>query len=325
MAEPATTTQTLSMRPIVAEVLVDLSDRHPDLVVVTADARALTAGVERRHPARAVDVGIAEANLVGVAAGLARGGSKVVVAAMAPFLVRRAAEQIRIDVCRPGLDVTFLGVGGGLSYGSLGASHHVPEDLAAMSAMPGVRVFCPADVHDAAWAVREAVDGDGPGYVRLGARADTVVHDEAQPFSALQPRLLGPPGGALVVATGSTVAEALHAAQLLRDAAGPVRVLALTAVHPFPEQALFDAVRTATVVVTVEDHFALGGIAGRVALTLAGRHHLPFAALAVDDRPAPALDRDDLYHFYGINAATIARTVLELTHSRAGRAPCASS
>jgi transketolase len=303
-----------SMRPVVAELLADLGDHDPDLTVLAADAHALTAAFARRHPRRFIDVGIAESNLVGIAGGLARDGRRVVVAAMAPFLVRRAAEQIHLDVCRPKLAVTLLGVGGGLSYGSLGASHHVADDIGVMSAMPNTAVFCPADVYDAAWAVRQAVSGGGPAYVRLGAREETVVHAADATFAGDEPPVFGSAAGALVVAAGATVAEALRAAEIVGQHGVPARVFAPTRLRPFPGDPLLRAAARAPVVLTVEDHVTTGGLAGSAAQVLAGRWLGRFVALAVDDRAAPALDRAGLYRYHGIDAAAIARTLLGTGH-----------
>ncbi|QMU67383.1 transketolase family protein [Streptacidiphilus sp. P02-A3a] len=303
--------RTRSMRPAVALALAELGDRLPELVVLTADGQALATAFAARHPERFIDVGIAESNLMGVAAGLARTGYRVVVCGMAPFLVRRAAEQLRIDICRPGLDVTVLGVGGGLGYGTLGATHHVPEDLGALSVMPGTRVYCPADAREADWAVRDAVLGAGPGYVRLGAREDRLVHPPDAVFSTDEPRTFGGPAEAVVVAAGGTVAEALDAAELVRERGPRVQVLGLATVSPFPRAALLRAVAGASTVVTVEEHYGLGGLASRVAAALAGRWRGSFHALAVDDRSAPVLDRAGLFRFYGIDSAAIARVLTE--------------
>ncbi|MDH6118599.1 transketolase [Kitasatospora sp. GAS204A] len=313
-----------AMRPACAEVLAELGDRFEDLVVLAADGHALAMRFLRAHPERFVDVGIAEANLVGVAAGIARTGRRVVVGTMAPFLVRRAAEQIRLDVCQPGLDVTLVGIGGGLGYGTLGATHHVTEDLAALAAMPGTRVFCPVDVHDAAWALREAVAWPGPAYVRLGAREDEVVFTADQEFSVDRPRAFGEPGGALVVATGATVPQALRAAERVRATGLPVQVLALTCVAPFPSAAVAAAARTARVVVTVEEHLAAGGLASGTALALAGWWHGRFVPLAVDGRRAPVADRGELFRFYGIDSHAISCALLAPA-SEPGVTACASS
>jgi transketolase len=301
---------TRSMRPVVAELIAELGERHPELVVLAADARALTMPFQRRYPRRFFDVGIAEANLVGVASGLARAGHRVVVAAMAPFLIRRAAEQLRIDVCGAALDVTLLGVGGGLSYGTLGATHHAAEDLGAAAAMPGMRVFCPADVHDAAWAVAESVTGSGPAYVRLSAREEPVVHDPAQRFHIDEPSVLGTGQDAVIIAAGATVAEALRAVEIAGPQRVTARILALTAVAPFPQAAVRRIAGGARVVITVEDHYAAGGLAAHTALALAGRWTGRLVPLAVDHRPAPVADRAGLFGFYGIDAPAIARALI---------------
>lgn len=301
----------LAMRPAIAELLAGLGDELPGLVVLAADGQALTVKFAERHPGRFIDVGIAESNLIGVAAGLARAGHRVVVCGMAPFLVRRAAEQIRIDICHPGLNVTVLGVGGGLGYGTLGPTHHVPEDAGAFTVMPGTRVFCPADVYDAAWAVRAAVLGSGPAYVRLGARTDEVVHASDASFCASEPRTFGAlSAAALVVAAGGTVAHAIAAIEQVRRHGLQAQVLSLTQVSPFPADALLRAAAGARTVVTAEEHYAHGGLASHAALVLAGRWHGRFQALAVDDRPAPVLDRLGLFRFFGIDSAAIASALL---------------
>jgi transketolase len=300
------------MRPAVAETLAELGDRHPELVVLAADGHALATTFARRHPRRFIDVGIAEANLVGVASGLARDGHRVVVGTMAPFLVRRAAEQIRLDVCRAALDVTFIGVGGGLAYGPLGATHHTTEDLGAMAAMPMDLVLNPVDAHDAAWAVRQAVAHPGPAYVRLGAREDEVVFRGDEPFAPDRPREFGPPDGTtLVLAMGATVPEAVRAAREATAAGRPTRVLALAGPAPFPAAAVVRAARDASAVITVEEHLPHGGLAARTALALAGHWHGRFTALAVDGRPAPVGDRRELFRFHGIDASAVTRAIFD--------------
>ncbi|NLU74409.1 hypothetical protein HCC61_17265 [Streptomyces sp. HNM0575] len=168
-----------TMRATCAPVIADAVAGDERVITLGADGQALFTGVLRDHPGRYVETGIAESNLVGVAAGLARTGRIAVVGAMAPFLVRRAYEQICLDVCVPRLPVVLLGVGGGVGYGHLGPSHHAPDDVALMSALPHMRVFCPADAEDAAdllrWLLPPAGSVSGPAYVRLAARPDPVA------------------------------------------------------------------------------------------------------------------------------------------------------
>ncbi|MGW1615819.1 transketolase family protein [Streptomyces sp. NPDC002285] len=298
------------MRPVVAQTLVDLGSRFADLVVMAADGHALGALFAERFPERFIDVGIAEANLVGVASGLARGGYKVVVGTMAPFLVRRAFEQIRLDVCQPGLDVTFLGVGGGLAYGSLGPTHHIVDDLGLMAAMPDCPVFAPVDIHDARWAVAEAVSRPGPAYVRLGARDDEIVHHGGERFSCDEPLSFGDAGEHLVLAIGATVPEALRAAADATASGHRVRVLALAGLSPFPAQAVRRAAQTASSVISVEEHDPASGLGARTAIELAGWWHGKFTALGVDARHGPAADRTELFRFHGIDSRALARVLL---------------
>lgn len=166
------TTTPPTMRTALAAALAEAVDADPALITLGADGHALFQGVMARHPRRYVDVGIAEANLVGVAAGLARSGLRPVAAAMAPFLVRRAYEQLRLDVCVPALPVVLLGVGGGLGYGPLGPTHHATDDITLMSALPHMSVHCPADAADAVSILRSVLSSGGPAYVRLSARQD---------------------------------------------------------------------------------------------------------------------------------------------------------
>ncbi len=300
------------MRPAVARVLGEAADADPALVVLGADGHGLAVRVRESHPDRYIDVGIAEANLVGVASGLARAGRPVVVGTMAPFLTRRAAEQIRNDVCNPGLNVTFLGVGGGVSYGTLGPTHHVPEDLGFFASLPHTRVFCPTDVVDAAWSVRQALAWPGPAYVRLGAREDRVVHAGGEPFDVAG-LLVRPAGQALAIATGIGVPVALDAADALARHGIRLGVLALTAVKPFPAQRIRELAGPVRTVAVVEEHLADSGIGSRTARALVGRWQGRFLAHAIDERYPPLGDRAELLAHFGITAEAVTTSVLDAT------------
>lgn len=308
------TTQTSpqqSMRPPIAELLAAMGDADPNLVVLAADGRALATPFAARHPSRFFDVGIAEATVIGVAGGLAREGWRVVVCGMAPFLVRRAVEQIRLDVCGPKLDVSILGVGGGVGYGGLGSSHHVPEDLGTMMSMPHMRVYCPADVSDALWAVERAATGPGPAYVRLAAREVMPVHQQEPPPSTDGCRTSGEQHETVVISTGSTVGPAREAVLRAREAGLSTGVLELVQVWPFPYRAVADEVTAARRVVVVEEHLAGSGIGARTALALCGRWHGTAAFLAIHEGPTPPGELDVLTRHYGIDADSIFRAITD--------------
>ncbi len=299
------------MRPAVAECLAEAAEADDSLVLVVADGHALGLPLKAAHPERFIDVGIAEATLVGVAAGIARTGRRVVAAAMAPFLTRRAAEQARNDVCNANLPVTFIGVGGGLSYGPLGPTHHAPEDLVTFANMPNTRVFCPADAPSAAWSVRQALSLARPAYVRLGARADRLVFVGSAPHDAARGDLLRGPEAAdvLLVSTGATVAVALDAADELARRGVTASVFALTLVSPFPESRIRELAARARVVCVVEEHVRSGGIGEATARVLAGRPN-SMCFHSVDNRYPPVAEREDLFTFYGIDTAHVVEGVV---------------
>ncbi|MEV0694521.1 transketolase C-terminal domain-containing protein [Streptomyces sp. NPDC050388] len=298
------------MRPAVAECLAEAAESDESLVLVVADGHALGLSLKAAHPERFIDVGIAEATLVGVAAGIARTGRRVVAAAMAPFLTRRATEQVRNDVCNAGLPVTFIGVGGGLGYGTLGPTHHAPEDLVTFANMPHTQVFCPADAPSAAWAVRQALSFAGPAYVRLGARADRLVFEGATPRDASQGDLLRGPEDTdvLLISAGATVAVALDAVDELTRRGVTASVLALTLVSPFPESRVRELASRARVVCVVEEHLRSGGIGEATARVLADRQG-SMCFHSVDNRYPPVAGREDLFTFYGIDVGHVVESV----------------
>lgn len=293
------------MRKACAAAVADLGEQDPDLVALGADGFSVFTEFAARYPDRFIDVGIAEANLVGIASGLARSGKRVMVATIAAFLLRRAYEHIRNDVCVADLPVTFIGLGGGLAYGRLGPTHHLIEDVALFSMMPNTTVFVPADVHDAVWAVRQAANL-GPVYVRLGARDDPLVHTGNERFEVGIPHILRAGTNVAVVANGICVAEALAAADCLAMEGFDAAVVNVHTVKPLAPAALDDALGAVPAVVVVEEHHRSGGL-GALAREYCGvRLGDRLALLGVDDRKAPIGTREELLRFYGLDREAIA-------------------
>lgn len=305
---------TASMRPACAATLLEAARADPALVVLGADGRALGADVAQHFPQRYLDVGVAEANLVGVASGLARTGLRPVVGTIAAFLVRRANEQIRNDVCNARLNVTFVGVGGGLSYGNLGATHHAVEDLGFFGSLPGTSVYCPADAHDAVVCLRRALAAEGPAYVRIGARPDPLVLDEHD--GADDPRILRRGDDAVVFCAGGTVHEALRAHELLAARGIGTEVVAVACWKPLDAGAVTAVLRRHRTVVVAEEHVAAGGLGAALAARSAHCGGGVVRSLSIDDRYPPVGDRAALLSFYGIDAAGIARAVEEARDRR---------
>ncbi|GGP76135.1 transketolase family protein [Saccharothrix coeruleofusca] len=300
-----------TMRAACAPLIEESVRRCADVMTLGADGHALFAPVLRTRPDRFVEVGIAEANLVGIAAGLARTGWRPVVGAMAPFLVRRAYEQLRVDVSIPRLPVVLLGVGGGLSYGALGPTHHTVDDVALMSALPSMDIYCPADAADAAAVLRHCLPPAAPTYVRLTARQDPQVFSADTVGDPREVRLLRDGRDVLVLATGRCAAEALAAADECADRGVDVAVGVVTCLRPFPDAQVAALAQRWPLIVTAAEALRFGGLGARVAAAVAD-HPVRLVQLAVDHRHPPVAAHEELLGFYGLDRTAIAAAVATL-------------
>jgi transketolase len=245
------------------ERLIELAETSPDIVVMTAENRAAIRNIPARLGSRFIDVGIAEQTMVGAAAGLALRGRVVVVHALATFLTMRAFEFIRTDVGIAQLPVTFVGAFAGFLSEANGPTHQALEDLSLMRGIPGMRVCCPADEEEMADALACAVADRAPWYIRYNSRCPAFRHR-----TRLAPR------SAEVVTEGTDVAlltcgclarECYEAAARLADAGISIRLVNMRTLEPVDQEAILQAARETSLVVTVEDHFAIGGLATIVA------------------------------------------------------------
>lgn len=218
-----------------------------------------------RWPDRFYNCGVAEANMMSVAAGMGLCGLRPVVYTIVPFVTTRCLEQIRVDVCYHHSPVTIVGVGGGLSYAELGATHHSCEDIAFLRELPGMRVLCPADAHEVRGAFRAAVSGHEPTYIRIGKKGEPLLHAAPPDYQIGEPLVLRAGTEVCVLATGNIVSSALGAAESLAVRGISVRVISFHTVKPLNATVLADLFREFRLVVTVEEHSLLGGLGGAVA------------------------------------------------------------
>lgn len=276
-----------------------------------ADGRSIFEELARRFPDRFVDVGIAESSLIGVAAGLARAGKVVVVSAIASFLLRRAYEQIRVDVADPGLPVKLVGVGGGLSYGTLGPTHHMVEDLALTRTMPNMAVFVPCDASQAQAALRAALDWPGPAYVRLGTGDEPLIHLESSALAPGEPEVLRSGEDLLIFATGGCVREALQAADELAESGLRAGVVNVHTFHPWRRESFQELLDRAGAVLVVEEHSRVGGLGDALAGMCCGRP-VRFAQLGIRAEYPPVGARDELLFFFGLDRSAIVRAAVRL-------------
>jgi transketolase len=250
------------MRTAFIDELGILAEADPRIWLVTGDLgfSVLDAFAER-FPDRFVNAGVAEQNMMGVASGLARMGAHVFVYSIANFPTFRCLEQIRNDVCYPGLGVTIVSVGSGFSYGSHGSTHHAIEDLAVMRALPNIVVVSPGDPTEARFATRALAERDGPSYLRLGKAGEATVASAVDGrFELGSMRSIRNGTDVTLIATGSILTVAVAAADELEQDGLSVRVLSAHTLRPFDGATLLRALSETAGVVTVEEHRLIGGL-----------------------------------------------------------------
>ncbi len=258
------------MRNAFAKTLTELAADDERLVLLSGDiGNRMFDGFKTACPDRFFNCGVAEANMMSMAAGLAMSGLRPVVYTIVPFVTTRCLEQIRVDVCYHHVPVVIVGVGGGLSYASLGATHHSCEDLALMRALPHMRVVCPGDAHETRAALKAAVALSEPVYLRLGKKGEPLVHS-AEPALEIGRAITVREGAdAVLLSTGNLLPTAVEVADLLAPEGLVLRVVSVHTVKPLDETALADAFQTTPLVATLEEHSLLGGLGGAVAEWLA--------------------------------------------------------
>lgn len=275
------------MRNVFADEVTRLGAADPRLVLLSGDiGNRLFDRFKDGCPGRFFNCGIAEANMMGLAAGMALEGLRPVVYTIAPFTTTRCLEQIRVDACYNHAPVIIVGTGAGLSYAELGPTHHSCEDIAILRALPGMTVFCPCDPVELRLGLKASLDHDGPVYIRLGKKGEPVLHAAPPALRLGEALTLREGRDACLIATGTLMAEVLRAADLLAGAGIAARVESFHTVKPLDEARLAELFAGCGVVLAIEEHSRIGGLGGAIAEWLAARPAPPRARLlscAVDD------------------------------------------
>jgi len=296
-----------------AEELTALAEADPRIVAVCNDSVGssnLTA-FRRAFPQRLVNVGIAEQNMVGVAAGLANGGLRPFVCAASPFLTGRALEQIKADVAYSGFPVVLCGMSPGMAYGELGPTHHSIEDLAWMRAIDELAVIVPADPAETRAAMRWAVAANRPCFLRIGRTKVPAVSPEGQGFELGRASVLRRGDDVTIVAIGTMVSRALDAAQRLAQQGVEARVINAASLKPLDEATILAAARETRGIVTVEEAVVQGGLGSAVAELVSQQHPTRMRILGVTGF-APTGSASFLFEHFGLTAANIAERALDL-------------
>ena len=303
----------IATRAAYGKALVELADQEPNLVVLDADlsGSTMTKEFSKDHPDRFFNMGIAEANMVGVAAGLAACGKKPFVNSFAMFSAGRAWEQVRNSVAYPGLNVKVIGSHGGLSVGEDGATHQCIEDLAIMRTIPNMTVLCPCDGNEMRQAVKALLDYDGPAYMRLGRLAVETVTDrvEGYDFQIGKGVLLRDGEDVTVVAVGMMVQMALKAADLLAEEGISVRVIDMHTIKPLDQEILLAAARATGCIVTTEEANVVGGLGSAVSEYLSSVCPVPVIRHGVEDEFGRSGAAQKVLEAYHLTAEGIAEKV----------------
>ena len=290
------------------EALVELGAEYPELVVLDADLAAATktGGFKKAYPDRFFDCGIAEGNMMGIAAGLAATGKVVFASSFAMFAAGRAFEQVRNSIGYPHLNVKIGATHAGVSVGEDGATHQCCEDIALMRTIPGMTVISPADDREAKQAVRAAVEMNGPVYLRFGRLAVETVTPEGYEFKIGKGLTLREGTDLTVIANGLLVGEALKAADALAGEGISARVIDMATIKPLDTELVLKAARETGAIVTAEEHNIIGGLGGAVAEAVCEACPVPVLRVGVQDvfgKSGPALE---LLPLFGLSAEAIA-------------------
>lgn len=301
-------TKKIATRDSYGNGLKELGAVVDDLVVLDADLAGATktATFKAEYPDRFFDCGIAEANMVGVAAGLSTMGLVPFVSTFAMFAAGRAYEQIRNTVGYPHLNVKIGATHGGISVGEDGASHQCCEDFALMRSIPGMTVMCPSDDIEARQMVKAAYDLNGPVYIRFGRAATPVYHSEDYRFEIGKGEVIRDGMDAAIIATGIMVPEAIEAAELLAAQGISARVINMATIKPLDEALVLQAARDCGRIVTVEEHTILGGLGEAVCGVLSEKLPVPVKRIGVNDKYGHSGPAAELLKQFGLCADNIA-------------------
>ncbi len=303
----------IATRAAYGEALAQLGERYPELVVLDADlsGSTMTKSFAEKYPERFFDMGIAEGNMAGVAAGLATCGKKPFLNSFAMFSAGRAWEQVRNSIAYPGLNVKVIGSHGGLSVGEDGATHQCIEDYAIMRAIPGMLVLSPCDGPEMTAAVQALLDYDGPAYMRLGRLAVESVTDTipGYTFELGKGSVLKDGTDATIIATGMMVQCAYEAANLLAQEGISVRVIDMHTIKPIDRDLVLKAARETGCIVTSEEANVLGGLGSAVAEVVCEGCPVPVVRHGVNDEFGRSGKAQAVLDAYGLNAQGILEKV----------------
>lgn len=302
-------------KQVICNVLMEAAKTDKDIVALCSDSRgsaSFTAFADT-YPKQFVETGIAEQNLVGIAAGLAKCGKKAYAVSPACFLTTRSYEQCKVDAAYSNTNVKLIGISGGISYGALGMSHHSAQDIAAMSAIPNMRVYLPSDRLQTECLMKALLKDEKPAYIRVGRNAVEDVYEEGNvSFEMDKATVLGDGTDLLIVACGEMVKPAVEAAKLLEEQGVKATVMDMYCVKPLDKEGLVKEASKVKAVLTVEEHSPFGGLGSMVSQVVGSECPRKVINMSLPDQPVITGTSKEVFDYYGLNAEGIAKKGLEV-------------
>lgn len=296
--------------------LQELAAEDRDIIVVTSDSRGSGKLVPfgQKYPEQIVEIGIAEQNLVGVAAGLASAGKKTYAVSPACFLTARALEQIKNDVAYSDNPVKLVGISAGVSYGALGTTHHSLHDFATLRAINNMIIVAPADNYEAEQSVKLSAKLNKPIYLRFGKKAMPLLAEQADDFAFGKGRVVKKGSDIAIIANGETVYPALQAAEKLQKENGiTATVVSMHTIKPLDTELIAQLAETTGAILTVEEHSVNGGLGEACAsFLLQNNYNKPFKIMGIPDEYTVTGSQVEIFNYYGISQDGIASAVLKL-------------
>lgn len=299
--------QEIATRQSYGETLVKLGYENENVVVLDADLSNATKTIKfaKEFPNRFFDIGIAEADMIGTAAGFATCGKIPYASTFAVFAAGRAYDQIRTSICYPKLNVKICATHAGVTVGEDGATHQMIEDLSLMRTLPNMKVFCPSDDIEAKWIIEEISKIDGPCYVRLCRLATPVIYDENQNFEIGKMVQFGDGTDGTIFATGVAVSEALKAQEILIKKGKDVRVIDVHTIKPIDTEMIIKCAKETEKLVSVEDHNIIGGLGSAISEVLTTNCPKKLKRLGINDTFGMSGNAKELLHYFKIDCDAI--------------------
>ncbi|MDU4939128.1 MAG: transketolase family protein [Clostridium sp.] len=305
----------IANRQVICDTLMGLAKDDKNIYVLTSDSRgsASMTNFANEFPKQFVEVGIAEQNLVGIAAGLATTGKKCFAASPACFLTMRSIEQVKVDVAYSNTNVKLIGISGGVSYGALGMSHHSLQDIAVMRAIPNIDIFLPADRFETEKLVKELVKYDKPAYIRIGRNpVDDVYGSTDFDFEIGKANVMREGKDITIIATGETVKPAIEASDELKELGIKCRVLNMHTIKPLDEEAIIKAAKETGYIITVEEHSIYGGLGAAVSEVVVQNAPVPMKIVGIKDEAAITGTSKEIFNYYGLSKENLVKLAKEL-------------